>query len=310
MQTVTTTAIVPVKFYAEHKGYMQTIMQDARLAVINQQHAEELRKTRTADAEKFIQAATEAEIERKPVKPAGKAQQVAAVGKEVVASLKATTSREQYALAKFEVKFEESESGAKLWFENTHLLDDFNDISWRRIKKTKATEILAKFGMTVEDYVAEYEHELEEARERNRIEFERRNCNHKIRPARVNPFTPKPDTASAHKEILLPTFEIGKEYQFTLDACGNFAELFYKYFDRNSCYFRLAGFNVSKDKFTIDCDSDLTLHKDDNGEYVIIGAVGDYQRRGVKAPCFSCGDETAQIILEQNKTFLYNSSDL
>ena len=45
------------------------------------------------NAKKFIKAAAddEAEIERKPVKPAGKTQQVAAIGKEVVAAAKATT---------------------------------------------------------------------------------------------------------------------------------------------------------------------------------------------------------------------------
>lgn len=100
----------------------------------------------------------------------------------------------QYALAKVEIKFEESESGAKLWFENTHLLDDYpQDVSWRRIKKAKANEILARFDMTTDDYVAEYKRELEEIRERNRLAFEERSRNHKPRPARVKPFAPKPE---------------------------------------------------------------------------------------------------------------------
>ena len=32
-----------------------------------------------------------------------------------------------------------------------------------------------------------------------------------------------------------------------------------------------------------------------------------YRKRAVKAPCFSCGDETAQKKLAKNKSFLYNS---
>ena len=99
----------------------------------------------------------------------------------------------QYALAKVEIKFEESESGAKLWFENTHLLDDPKYVDWRRIKKAKASEILARFNMTIEDFVAEYERELEEIRERNRKAFEERSRNHKPHPARMNRFAPKPD---------------------------------------------------------------------------------------------------------------------
>ncbi|MBR4031099.1 MAG: hypothetical protein IKJ07_00005, partial [Clostridia bacterium] len=138
------------------------------------------------NSKKFIKAALDTEPERY--------QQVATARKEVVASpVEAIAMTKQYALAKVEIKFEESESGAKLWFENTHLLDDPKYVDWRRIKKAKASEILARFNMTIEDFVAEYERELEEIRERNRKAFEERSRNHKPHPARMNRFAPKPD---------------------------------------------------------------------------------------------------------------------
>lgn len=49
-QTESTTAIVPVEFYAVQTAYLQTIMQDARLAALKELQAEELRKARAEQA--------------------------------------------------------------------------------------------------------------------------------------------------------------------------------------------------------------------------------------------------------------------
>ena len=39
---------------------------------------------------------------------------------------------------------------------------------------------------------------------------------------------------------------------------------------------------------------------------VVTSIIGNYRKRAVKAPCFSCGDETAQKKFAKNKSFLYN----